>query len=652
MRGVLDKLPGIKAELVSNKVGWQNWGFGDLIEALENWKAIHPLESSSTQNDDKPHRDKSFFSRGNAAPTRGCVYCEEKDHRSFECKKVVSPAERKQKLQAKKLCFNCTGAKHQAVQCRSRATCFHCKRKHHSSICEDVGPLSTTEPQRTVAGTTTHEGEKVCHPIILVKVNGTVCRALLDTGATVSYASAFLLDLLKLVPTCTTTRQIQTITGIVTKEIETFDVQVSDLKEKFTIPVNVTKVDRRELLTVDNPNYREMIASYPYLKGVYMEDMDTKSQLPVHLILGASEYCKIKTRKPQRTGAIGQPVAELTRFGWTILSSGKEVSLQNMLLTQTAIGDYEQLCRMGVLGLADTPSGDQGVVHAEFLEGLRRDPEGWYETGLPWKGDHPPLPSNKVCSLKRLGTLVRRLRKTEKLDEYDAIIQDQLQQGIIEEAEMPAIGKESYLPHRPVLRETAESTKMRIVYDASAKSSDSEPSLNDCLEIGPPLQNKLWQVLVRGRFHPIALTGDLRQAFLQVRIRPEDRDVLRFHWMYRKNPQLVRTLRFTRALFGLGPSPFLLGGVIQHHLNSCRDQHPQSVEEIERELYVDDLLTGGETVQQVTEKKRISTEIFQQASFDLHKWHSNENGLEQAETPENKDDLSYAKQQLGVKARE
>lgn len=224
MRGVLDKLPGIKAELVSNKTGWQDWGFEELIEALKNWSAIHPVESSSTKNEEKPPRDKSFFSRGNALSTRECVYCEEKDHKSFECKKVASPAERKQKLQAKKLCFNCTGTKHQAAQCRSRATCFHCKRKHHSSICEDVGQSSAPPPQHK-AWTTTHEGERVCHPIVLVKVNGIVCRALLDTGATASYASGFLLDLLKLVPTCITTRQIQTVTGIITKEIEIFDVK-------------------------------------------------------------------------------------------------------------------------------------------------------------------------------------------------------------------------------------------------------------------------------------------------------------------------------------------------------------------------------------------------------------------------------------------
>ena len=72
-----------------------------------------------------------------------------------------------------------------------------------------------------------------------------------------------------------------------------------------------------------------------------------------------------------------------------------------MFLAQTAQPDYEELCRMDILGLQDTSVGDQNVVHAEFLEQLKRDPkEGWYESGLPWKEDHPPLPSNESNSLK------------------------------------------------------------------------------------------------------------------------------------------------------------------------------------------------------------------------------------------------------------
>ena len=122
--------------------------------------------------------------------------------------------------------------------------------------------------------------------------------------------------------------------------------------------------------------------------------------------------------------------------------------------------------------------------------------------------------------------------------------------------------------------------------------------------------------------------------------------------MESKDPFRVRTYRFTRALFGLGPSPFLLGGVIQHHLNTCRPTHPDRVAEIERELYVDDLISGGGTIQEVKQKKATATEMFHQATFHLHKWHSNVTELELTEETETGDDLSYAKQQLGIKPRE
>lgn len=197
-----------------------------------------------------------------------------------------------------------------------------------------------------------------------------------------------------------------------------------------------------------------------------------------------------------------------------------------------------------------------------------------------------------------------------------------------------------------------QSTKLRIVYDASARAYESAPSLNDCLEIGPPLQNQVWKVLLRGRFYTVALAGDIQKAFLQVRIRPEDRDALRFHWLSNEDPHQVRTYRFTRALFGLGPSPFLLSGVMRHHLDTCRAEHPERVGEIEHELYVNDLLMGGATTAEVKEKKIETIDIFSQAAFHLHKWHSNVKALEDDPTADCEDDLSYAKQQLGVKPRE
>ena len=211
-------------------------------------------------------------------------------------------------------------------------------------------------------------------------------------------------------------------------------------------------------------------------------------------------------------------MATLTKLGWTITSPGQEFDVSAMLLTQTAQVDYDELCKLDVLGFADHPVGDQNEVFEEFKEQLQRSKDGWYQTGLPWKGDHPALPTGKDVSLHRLNTLVRKLEKSGTINNYDAIIREQLDQGVIERAPDTVVGEECYILHKPVIREKAESTKLRIVYDASARVEDNAPSLNECLNPGPPLQNQLWSVLVRGQFNPVALTADIKQAFLQVRI--------------------------------------------------------------------------------------------------------------------------------------
>ena len=146
-----------------------------------------------------------------------------------------------------------------------------------------------------------------------------------------------------------------------------------------------------------------------------------------------------------------------------------------MLLTQTSSVDYEELCRLDVLGLADATENDQETVYAEFKEQLTRDPAGWYETGLPWKGNHPNLPNNKQGSQRRLQSLLRKLKRTNNTEKYDEVIQEQLQQGVVEQAPVNPCGREFYIPHKPVIRENAESTKLRIVYDASAEREKGRP---------------------------------------------------------------------------------------------------------------------------------------------------------------------------------
>ena len=623
VRCVIDKLKGIKSDLVRGQSGWQDWDFPQLVQALKRWKDINPIEPVDDSKKRLPGVARQFQTRNRPSPTGGCVYCNSETHKSIDCDKVTTMDDRRKHLAKNRLCFNCTRGQHRAAECKSNSTCRKCQRKHHTSICD--------QRDNHLMTASCDENRSVCYPVVVVEVNGIRCRALLDTGAGSSYASSALINEMKIKPEKVERRRIEMMVGSVTKSIEMYQICVKNLAGDFSLQMQVSKVDREKLLLLENPRYAEVIAKYQHLRGVEMLDKDLKPELPVHLVIGTNEYTQIKTESPPKIGRQGEPIAEKTKFGWTIMSPGKEVNVKEMFLTQTSSADYESLCRLDVLGLQDSPTGDQGEIYKEFREQLRRSPDGWYETSLPWKGNHPPLLNNKSGSLRRLESLTRKLERLDLVEKYDQVIKDQLQQGIVERADECPTGREFYIPHKPVVRESAESTKLRVVYDASARDRENAPSLNECLNPGPPLQNQLWNVLVRARFHPVLITGDLKQAFLQVRIHQQDRDALRFHWFKDLQSKTIEVLRFTRALFGLAPSPFLLGGVIQHHLENYRTVYPEIVAEIEKSLYVDDLISGGENETNAEKLKSKATEIFAGATFTLHKRHSNVRELESPE---------------------
>ena len=145
-------------------------------------------------------------------------------------------------------------------------------------------------------------------------------------------------------------------------------MQVSSASGNFCLNAEVTKVDKHQLLSLENPRYEQCLANYALLEGIEMEDQDSKDILPMYIILGASDYTKIKTETPARVGAFGEPIGEETKLGWTIMSPGKEVDLSPMFFTQTSHVDYDELCKLDILGLADAPTGDQAEVYSELRE--------------------------------------------------------------------------------------------------------------------------------------------------------------------------------------------------------------------------------------------------------------------------------------------
>ena len=281
----LDKLAGIRGDLVRTDPEWESWDFFKLVYALRQWVKRNPVVSNDNSDREENIRKKLFKTRGEDVKVKGCVYCGDADHKAIQCEKIVETSECKKILA---LCFNCAVKPHRAADCPSKSSCQHCSKRHHSSICDKRpadGKTLMTDGAR-------NDG---IFPVVVVKVNGVMCRALIDSGAGSSYASANLVDMFGKNPSEVKSQRIDMLMASKTTRVEIYDAEVSSLDENFKINVKDSKVNKPELLFVKNPSYDQLLRKHDHLRGVTMDDGDTKPQLLIHFVLGNGEYARIKT---------------------------------------------------------------------------------------------------------------------------------------------------------------------------------------------------------------------------------------------------------------------------------------------------------------------------------------------------------------------
>ena len=132
---------------------------------------------------------------------------------------------------------------------------------------------------------TANESNEGVFPVVNVRVNGVLCRALIDSGAGSSYASAKLIHELHLKPVGVQTKKIDMLMYSKQARLETYEVKIESTTNEFTMTTNLIKVDKPELLFLENPNYESLIQNYPHLKGVTIKDRDKRTKLPFTLFL-------------------------------------------------------------------------------------------------------------------------------------------------------------------------------------------------------------------------------------------------------------------------------------------------------------------------------------------------------------------------------
>ena len=259
------------------------------------------------------------------------------------------------------------------------------------------------------------------------------------------------------------------------------------------------------------------------------------------------DYLDLHCSYKEVRGQEGEPIARRTPLGWTCVGrpEGKNIpdahiNFSMTTLFTTSICDVDEINSTmkkfwdidsaGTFTQTTVLDTDEKAA-LQKAERSFRFIDGRYEVGVPWKEDSHGMVNNHKMAMKRLQNAEKRLLKNpDVFKAYDEVIDQYLDKGYIRKVPVSEKQPDSkwYLPHFAILKPNKATTKIRIVFDASAKYEGT--SLNDMIYSGPKLQRELFDVLLRFRCHPIAIVCDIAEMYLRIQIPEADRAYHLFLW--------------------------------------------------------------------------------------------------------------------------
>lgn len=295
-----------------------------------------------------------------------------------------------------------------------------------------------------------------------------------------------------------------------------YDVAQFSLLDRQGIPIALQAIIVQHIVEPLSDPHRAVLQHFPHLNGLVLaHPVSDKSIFEVDLLIGADFYWDIVGNQVVRGPG---PTAVNSKIGYLVSgqlidsnTTATEATFAFQVLVEEKF-DMTRFWQLETLGIQ--PEAETTTRTQAYQESSIDFHEGKYIARLPWKDSHPPLSPNLLACQRRTRGTVNRLASKDPncLQLYHQIIQDQLSRRFIERVPLTEIGNPChYIPHFGVFREST-TTPLRIVYDCSCKIPTGV-SLNDCLDIGPPLQNDMLAILLRFRVHTIGFTADIEKAF-------------------------------------------------------------------------------------------------------------------------------------------
>ncbi|XP_052740238.1 uncharacterized protein LOC128198496 [Bicyclus anynana] len=623
----------------------------DVLESFNRNKAQHqrtsnPPNASGKNRNTNPHRSVTLTSQSNTHVRNinnklrdPCVVCKG-NHAIYSCPTFLNktPELRLAEAQRLGLCINCLMSNHRTRHCYA-SRCRECKGRH-ATLLHRPCPAGRDQNSSVAAQSASDDlcvnfsRQSIAHVMlstVLLEVSNPATfksetvRALLDSGSQSSFLSKRVKDSLNLESIPTDLRIVGIGNTKNNRVTERCFVKLRSLQSEYQTDLTCFILPQ---LTTNIPKLHIDRKYFSLPSNTKLADPDFNSPAPIDALIGADLYWEIMGSTIKSLGD-GRPYLCNSQFGW-IISGPIELSRctkqNNCNFAVTALSDEQldnqisKFWEVEELPQKSLLSDSEKVCEQHFKTHTTRLESGRFSVRLPLKDSPTTLGNSLSQAKKRFFNLEKRFRKQPELKQaYREFINEYIDLGHCSELTNFSSKSGYFLCHHPIIRLKSESTRLRVVFDGTAPSSNGV-SINSLQLIGPTIQDSLLSIILRFRLHKYVLTGDIEKMYRQIEINEKDRNLQLILWREDENEPL-RALQLNTVTYGFASASFLSTRCLYQLGEECVDEKIKTI--IQHDFYYDDLLTGADTKDQLSYILNSIQTSLKEGCFNLRKFRSN-----------------------------
>nr|XP_049697612.1 uncharacterized protein LOC126054832 isoform X1 [Helicoverpa armigera] len=594
----------------------------DLLETLEESKSLFTKGEGVHVNNIKQYKHSSGSSETSRSPL-SCPMCQ-KDHFIFQCDKFKSlPVQsRISKAQTSNVCLNCLRPGHNIYKCKM-GHCKYCREKHNTLLHFDrdtVVPNQTTSTLASVNHLSTSRVVLLSTALVNVsdaEGNAHTARILLDNGSTTNLISQELARKLN-ISTYTVESKVRGINDQSSCCTQGCSISLKSINGDYEIDIDCYVMSK---ISSSVPNTYIDVHNIGIPTNIVLADPQFYVPSPIDILVGAEVFWNVLGTNRIELGK-SMPTLFESKLGWLLSGVIKQSNSSShlCLMADNLQADLDRFWKLDSVSSKHTLTREERSCEELFLKSTYRDADGRFVVSIPLKESPDVLGDSYNMAKRRFLSLERRLARDSSLKQlYVNFMNEYINLGHMSEYNPSNSSFSNYLPHHGVLKESSSTTKLRVVFDASATTSSGK-SFNQIQMVGAQLQDDLLTILLRFRQHQIVVCADIEKMYRQTRLDDVFRPLQLILWRAEPSHQL-KTYSLNTVTYGTASAPFLATRCLLRLAEECSDLSTQFT--IAHDYYVDDYLSGGSSVVEVLEKCSKVIAALQTAKYNLRKWRSN-----------------------------